>query len=96
MTTPGSIPLESVRAEDFVEYFLFPGVRSPDNNSVEQDLIKVAEQINQIASTYCVNYIWHKDGFRVAPRFGNAHLLIENPVDNSGETNQGVGTWRND
>lgn len=84
-TQSSNIPLESVRAEDFIEYFLFPGVRSPDNNSVDQDLAKVAEHINQIASEYSGNYIWHKDGFRVVPRFGNAHLLIEQPLDNSGE-----------
>lgn len=85
MSTKDSIPLESVRAEDFVEYFLFPGTLSSDNNSVDQDLANVAEIVNKIAAEYCGNYIWHKDGFRVSPRFGNAQLLIENPLDNSGE-----------
>lgn len=80
-----NILLESVRAEDYVEYFLFPSVRSPDNNSVDQDLAQLTEQINRIAAEYCGNYIWHKDGFRVAPRFGNAHLLIEQTLDNSGK-----------
>lgn len=91
-TQANIFPLESVRAEDFVEYFLFPGVRSPDNNSLEQDLGQVAEQINQIAVEYSSNYIWHKDGFRVAPRFANAHLLVEQTLDNSGEKRE-CGEW---
>lgn len=98
MSTQSNIPLESVRAEDFVEYFLFPGAHSPDNNSIEEDLGTVSDRINQIAAEYCANYIWHKDGFRVAPRFGNAHLLIEHPLDNSGEQAGYIGCevywWR--
>lgn len=83
-------PLETVRAEDFVEYFLFPAPQSPDNNSIDQDLDDVAAKINEIATKYCGGYIWHKDGFRVMPRHGNVNLLIENDaLDNAGKTTPG-------
>lgn len=46
--------LEDVRAEDFVEYFLFP-----KHNSVSSAL----EEINKKVSSYVKDYIWHKDPF---------------------------------
>ncbi|KAG4077447.1 hypothetical protein HA402_002874 [Bradysia odoriphaga] len=80
MTT---VPLETVRAEDYVEYYLFPDLKS--SLPVESVLQTVIQQINTIADRFCEKYIWHKDGFRVTPRYGNAALLIENQLDNCDE-----------
>lgn len=79
-----SIPLETVRAEDYIEYFLFPDLKSSEKVPVEDVLQSVIQQINTIADGFCEKYIWHKDGFKVTPRYGNASLLIENQLDNCG------------
>lgn len=77
-----SIPLETVRTEDYIEYYLFPDLKS--SLPVEDVLQTVIQQINTIADRFCEKYIWHKDGFRVTPRYSNASLLIENQLDNCG------------
>lgn len=77
-----TIPLETVRTEDYIEYYLFPDLKS--NLPVEDVLQTVIQQINTIADRFCEKYIWHKDGFRVTPRYSNASLLIENQLDNCG------------
>jgi hypothetical protein len=46
--------LEDVRAEDFVEYYIFP-----NHNSVSSAL----DEINKKVSSYVKDYIWHKDPF---------------------------------
>lgn len=46
--------LEDVRAEDFVEYFLFP-----KHNSISSAL----DEVNKKVSSYVKDYIWHKDPF---------------------------------
>ncbi|KAJ6641855.1 Protein ecdysoneless [Pseudolycoriella hygida] len=75
--------LETVRTEDYVEYFLFPDLKT--SSPVEDVLQTVIQQIKAIADRYCEKYIWHKDGFRVTPRYSNASLLIENQLDNCDE-----------
>lgn len=77
-----SIPLETVRTEDYIEYYLFPDLKS--NLPVEKVLQTMIQQINTIADRFCEKYIWHKDSFRVTPRYSNASLLIENQLDNCG------------
>lgn len=63
--------LETVRDDDFVEYFLF--VR-PDNNEIDKEEIeqhikclnaKVLEFVNRLSD----QFIWHKDQFNLIPRF---------------------------
>lgn len=78
-----SIPLETVRTEDYIEYYLFPDLKS-NAAPVESVLETVIQQINTIADRFCEKYIWHKDGFRVSPRYSNASLLMENQLDNCG------------
>lgn len=77
-----SIPLETVRTEDYIEYYLFPDLKS--SLPVESVLDTVIQQIKTIADRFCEKYIWHKDSFRVTPRYSNASLLIENQLDNCG------------
>lgn len=77
--------LESVREEDFVEYFLFPEINTNENqlNFNDNELNKLLHNINNIIELYSVNYIWHKDSFKVTPRFQKQNLLFEN---NEGQT----------
>lgn len=77
-------PLETVRAEDFIEYYLFPDVKQSSTSDISTVLEDVIQQITKISKQYTSTYIWHKDSFRVTSRYGNANLLIENQLDNCG------------
>jgi hypothetical protein len=65
--------LESVREEDFVEYYLFP-FETEDiinaNEEGQQDVKVALSHVESIIRKYSQNYIWHKDSFSV-----NAPLL---------------------
>lgn len=62
--------LETVRDEDFVEYFLY--VRTNDKNEDTEELVnhinllntQVLEFVDQLSD----RYIWHKDRFNLIPR----------------------------
>lgn len=81
-------PLKTVRAEDFVEYFIFPVVQCSETapGNVEGAVLdKTIQRIEAVSNKFCKNYIWHKDAFRVSARYGNSNLLIENSnLDNCG------------
>jgi len=62
--------LESVREEDFVQYYLFPPEIEDVINANEdrQREVKVAlSSVESILRKYSQNYIWHKDSFSVIP-----------------------------
>lgn len=63
--------LETVRDDDFVEYFLF--VRPDDNNSdkeeIEQHIKSLNVKVLEFVTRLSDQYIWHKDQFNLIPRF---------------------------
>lgn len=67
--------LEMVRNDDFIEYFLFPDVEEVSEGQEDDALGDVLKRVNDIASTYTSNFIWHKDPFSVKARNRNSHLL---------------------
>lgn len=77
-------PLETVRAEDFIEYYIFPDLQQSASTDAATALEDVIQQITKISQQYTAQYIWHKDQFRVTPRYENSNLLIENQLDNCG------------
>ncbi|XP_035910549.1 protein ecdysoneless [Anopheles stephensi] len=74
--------LQSIREDDFVEYFLFPA-RPSDPTDVELEnsensLEPLLQEVNRLADSFCQRYIWHRDAFRVVPRLLNdSRMLIE-------------------
>lgn len=62
--------LESVREEDFVQYYLFP-LEIEDiinaNDERQQDVKAALSHVESIVRKYSQNYIWHKDSFSVSP-----------------------------
>ncbi|XP_050093088.1 protein ecdysoneless [Anopheles aquasalis] len=90
--------LQSIREDDFVEYFLFPaGSTDPQDVQLENSdasLEVLLQDVNRIAEEFCQQYIWHRDAFHVVPRPNNdSRLLIEvangtegSPVDGSSST----------
>lgn len=74
--------LQSVREDDFVEYWLFPtGFDRKDVSleNCETQLEEVRAEVNKLAKDYCRRYIWHRDGFKVTVRKGGRvqRLLLE-------------------
>lgn len=78
-------PLQTVRSDDFIEYFLFPNLNGTESSQNDDNLQTICEQIQKIATKYCESYIWHKDSFSCTARFGNANLLTENQLDDCGK-----------
>jgi hypothetical protein len=62
--------LESVREEDFIEYYLFPHEIEDVINANEErqrEVKVILSHVESIVRQYSQNYIWHKDSFGVIP-----------------------------
>jgi hypothetical protein len=68
--------LESVREDDFVEYYLFPPIDSRDEKDQEIALNRVLTQANRITEKYTQRYLWHKDEFKLTVRTWISNSLI--------------------
>lgn len=97
MSTGAGGILEVARAEDFVEYFLFPNVQSTELKDINEQLNNNLKSINIIVEKYCKNYIWHKDEFRLTVRgcdeniVGNSIKLLN--VDLKAEDDEQNGNY---
>lgn len=69
--------LQTIREDDFVEYYLFPELNNANENNEQGILSNTQNKINSIIESYCSKYIWHKDDFKVTPRLQNANLLLD-------------------
>ncbi|CAG9818506.1 unnamed protein product [Phaedon cochleariae] len=67
--------LESVREDDFVEYFLFPPVSTEDENEQELILSTLLDKANKIITKYTKDYLWHKDEFKLLLRTSTTNSL---------------------
>ncbi|CAH1367265.1 unnamed protein product [Tenebrio molitor] len=68
--------LESVREDDFVEYYLFPPIDSRDEKDQEIALNRVLTQAKRITEKYTQRYLWHKDEFKLTVRTWISNSLI--------------------
>lgn len=69
--------LESVREDDFVEYFLFPPIETNDEQEQERILTAILDKANKIIHKYTKNFLWHKDEFRLVVRTSISNYLNE-------------------
>ncbi|KAJ8953969.1 hypothetical protein NQ314_007162, partial [Rhamnusium bicolor] len=76
--------LESVREDDFVEYFLFPPIETCDEKEQETILSSILSEVNKIVKKYTDNYLWHKDEFKLIPRTSIYNTLSH--IDGKRET----------
>lgn len=60
-----NMALEIVRSEDFIEYFIFPVISETSEGENVREFDELYQKINEIAKSYCSNYIWHKDPFNI-------------------------------
>lgn len=76
-------PTEIIRADDFVEYFLFPELSQLDsidsgNNNVSESLEQIRIRIVEESNKFIGNYIWHKDPFQLIVKSDNLKLANDN------------------
>lgn len=67
-------PLEFVREDDYVEYYLYPDFT---DSSTKEDVEKVLEEINSMVKEYSKEYIWHKDSFDLRIKGTDGDHLLE-------------------
>jgi hypothetical protein len=54
--------LETVRAEDYVQYFIYP---SAEYSDTEDKLTELLKKISLFVSQRSEHYFWHKDSFKL-------------------------------
>lgn len=59
---------ETIRADDFVEYFLFPELEQLQGNDSEQKLANLLVDVNECVRKFIGDYIWHKEPFQLITR----------------------------
>lgn len=67
--------LESVKEDDFVEYYLFPSIKTNDIKEQDSILSSLLSKANKIIDKYAKNYLWHKDEFKLVPRTSISNTL---------------------
>ena len=67
---------EVIRADDFVEYFLFPSIEELSGNNVEEKLENFLREINECVQQFTVDYIWNKEPFQLVVRTPNTSKLF--------------------
>lgn len=65
--------LETVRADDFVEYFIFP---VKDGPSSSDKLVDLLNKILAFSTPIIENYIWHKDEFNLCTNAGSQPGIV--------------------
>lgn len=59
---------ETVREDDFVEYFIFPDMDLNSGN-VREQLSSFESSVKSVIDKYRSSYIWQKDEVNITPRF---------------------------
>lgn len=70
---------EIIRADDFVEYYLFPSLEELSGNNVDEKLDNFLREINECVQQLTVDYIWHKEPFQMVVRTPNTSQLFSAP-----------------
>lgn len=73
------IGTEVIRADDFVEYYLFPSLDKLTGNNVDEKLDNFLREINECVQQFTVDYIWHKEPFQLVVRTPNTSQLFNAP-----------------
>lgn len=60
--------IEVIRADDFVEYFLFPSLDQLNGNITAEKLENFLQNINDSIQQFTAHYIWHKEPIQLVAR----------------------------
>lgn len=75
--------LENVRADDFVEYFLYVKREIKDVNEQEKLLNSILKEADKIVDNLSDNYIWHKDEFKLSIKLPHISNLLDEERDDA-------------
>ncbi|XP_066138767.1 protein ecdysoneless isoform X1 [Euwallacea fornicatus] len=67
--------LQTIREDDFVEYYLFPRISAPDESRQQEVLDSALAVANQVVKQQCQDYLWHKDPFKLTTRTHLSNFL---------------------
>lgn len=67
---------EVIRADDFVEYALFPSLDELSGNNADEKLENFLREINESVQKFTVDYIWHKEPFQLVVRTPDTSRLF--------------------
>lgn len=59
---------ETVREDDFVEYFIFPDI-DVNSSTIKEQLSSFESSVKSVIDKYRSSYIWQKDEVNILPRF---------------------------
>lgn len=60
---------ETVREDDFVEYFIFPDIDFNNSSTIKEQLNSFESSVKSVIDKYRSSYIWQKDEVNILPRF---------------------------
>lgn len=76
---------QSVREDDFVEYFLFPPIESTNENEQNKLLSSMLAKANKIIDKVTSDFLWHKDAFKLSIRT-SIYNELNNVSDDNGKS----------
>ncbi|ERL94349.1 protein ecdysoneless [Dendroctonus ponderosae] len=68
-------PLQTIREDDFVQYYLFPRIEASDESLQEKLLEAVLAKADRVLERFAQNYLWHKDQIRFVPMTESSNFL---------------------
>lgn len=73
---------ETIRADDYVEYFLFPSLDQLNGKDTNEKLNNFLGEVNAFVKNLTNNYIWHKEPFQLIARTTETtKQFIENAIE---------------
>lgn len=73
---------EVIRADDFVEYFLFPSLNELNGNNTTEKLDNFLRDVNDCVQKFTTDYIWHKEPFQLVVRTPEtSRIFNENKIE---------------
>lgn len=72
---------ETIRADDFVEYFLFPNIHKENEDDEMVFMEQFLCEINKAVKTFIDDYIWQKDSFQLIIQTKLSQIVKENDID---------------
>lgn len=67
---------EVIRADDFVEYSLFPSLDELSGNNADEKLENFLREVNESVQKFTIDYIWHKEPFQLVVRTPDTSRLF--------------------
>ncbi|KAL1518015.1 hypothetical protein ABEB36_001701 [Hypothenemus hampei] len=67
--------LQTVREDDFVEYYVFPEIEHVSEDGQQSVLESLLSQVSNVIDKYTKDYLWHKDPIKFVARTSLSNVL---------------------